>query len=463
MSGREETAEPVGDAVPAIPPHFGEGASVPPEPEASEPEASEPRASEPRASGPGAPARPLTDRLDGPKAPWWAVPPGSSDIAPAGDEQARAEAQPPPGTLVAGPGMAALDTRGALPPRPRAGPAGRAEPASARPEGPGEVTAPMPAVRAEAPLTPDAILPPGPRPGGPAPMSAPAFPTAAGPAAMGPFHHGGGTAPFPPSTGGADGRNRTGGHGGAPGPIGASRPAGSRGRRILLLGGAAVGAVTVGALIFTGVGTIVGPAAQKKSVARHSPSGHGGQAAGPTPSALPPGRMPEPSIDSELTDHRPLSLSELFPTTRIMLAGRPYRQDKTSVNHRCDLAARGAMASALKRGGCRAVVRATFVDGTRYAVTTGVAAMPSRAAAVSASRAGDPSRYEWFRGMRGRIATNMDQAGGYASSTVRGRYIIYSYAQYADGTRPRPADPALKDLTRQFIEYAVRPIEERGR
>jgi hypothetical protein len=234
---------------------------------------------------------------------------------------------------------------------------------------------------------------------------------------------------------------------------------------MLLLGGAAVGVVAAGALVFARIGTTGGPAAQKGSAARHTASGqngHDGRAAGPVPSVVSPGRTPEPSVDSELTDRRPLSLGEVFPATRIMLGGRPYRQDKTSVNHRCGLAAHGAMAAALQRGRCRAVVRATFVDGRRYAVTTGVAVMPDRAAALAASRAGDPSRYEWFRGMRGKLAKDMDQAGGYASSTVRGRYIVYSYAQYTDGTPPRPADPALRNLTRRFIEYALRPIDRRA-
>jgi hypothetical protein len=134
----------------------------------------------------------------------------------------------------------------------------------------------------------------------------------------------------------------------------------------------------------------------------------------------------------------------------------------TSVNHRCELTARSTMAAALEHAHCRGVIRATFVQGTRYAITTGVAIMPDRGAAMTASRAGDPSRYEWFRGMSGRVATGIDQAGGYAASTVRGRYIIYAYAQYADGTRPRVTDPTLNALANQFVAYTVRPIDQRA-
>jgi hypothetical protein len=121
------------------------------------------------------------------------------------------------------------------------------------------------------------------------------------------------------------------------------------------------------------------------------------------------------------------------------------------------------MAKALQQNGCSSVVRATYVDSTKkYAVTTGIAVLPTRAAALAASQAGDPSRYEWFRGLRGKQATKIDQAGGYAASTVRGRYIVYAYAQYADGTKPQANDATLKALSHQFVGYALRPIIKRA-
>jgi hypothetical protein len=121
------------------------------------------------------------------------------------------------------------------------------------------------------------------------------------------------------------------------------------------------------------------------------------------------------------------------------------------------------MATALQQGHCSNVVRATYVDsGKKIAVTTGIAVLPTRAAAVAASKAGDPSRYEWFRGLQGKVATKIDQAGGWAASTVRGRYIIYAYAGYNDGTKPKSGDTVLKAVARQFVGYAVRPITKRA-
>jgi len=121
------------------------------------------------------------------------------------------------------------------------------------------------------------------------------------------------------------------------------------------------------------------------------------------------------------------------------------------------------MIEALERGNCRSVVRATYVNrvGT-IAVTAGVAVMPTRKAALAAHRAGDPAAYEWFRGMPGERSPDIDRAGGHAAGTVRGRYIVYAYATYADGTTPKPGDRLLKQIAEEFIAYGLRPIDKRA-
>jgi hypothetical protein len=231
-------------------------------------------------------------------------------------------------------------------------------------------------------------------------------------------------------------------------------------RLLVAIGGGIVATAVVAALLIAGLKALSGSSDQRDAAAQSTAP------AGPRPSAshaAPDKPSSAGSIDDERTDPRPLTLREVFPSSRVILDGHRYQRDMTAVNHQCELTARSAMAAALERARCRGVLRATFVQGTRYAVTTGVAIMPNRGAAMTANRAGDPSRYEWFRGMSGRVATGIDQAGGYAASTVRGRYIIYAYAQYADGTRPRVADPTLRALANQFVAYTVRPIDQRAR
>jgi hypothetical protein len=475
------------------------------------------------------PATPASDHLDGPpKAPWWETAPmdADADPSPAGTPvEAGIPAGTPVETPVAGrPGPRFSDTEPtgipvltpeeptAVPGEAFGGPtanvataAGMTPPPEAAPvfdlTAPGNgaprtwETAPRPGYErptgggagmpvpgipvpgGEAPLIPDAILPPGTVPGQPGtipgqPADAPGtasttLPTMAPPQGQppqgqapqgpqnlrGPGQNGATQAPTPvfTPTHHADGGLPPHGVPPAP-PRTGGRPGG---RRPLLIGGGVAAAALVAALAFAGVKAMSGSSDESPAQPTASAQSRPPARAGKTP--------PTTSIDSEKTDRRPLSLSEVFPNTKIMISGRPYKQDKTSVNHQCGLAARGAMATALDRGRCRSVVRATYVDGKKkYAVTTGVAVMPTRAAALTVSKAGDPSGYEWFRGMRGKVATKIDQAGGYASSTVRGRYIVYSYAQYADGTRPQPTDPVLKNLTRQFIAYAVRPIDRRA-
>jgi hypothetical protein len=65
--------------------------------------------------------------------------------------------------------------------------------------------------------------------------------------------------------------------------------------------------------------------------------------------------------------------------------------------------------------------------------------------------------------MTGKNAEDIDRAGGYALSTTRGRYLVYAYAQYANGKQAKPGDPALRTAAQQFVDLGVQPIEARAR
>jgi len=393
---------------------------------------------------------------------------------------------PAPGTLVAGAGAPGVDTRGAVPTRqPTRQPAppsaaetepdgipavrldddsataGTGKPADAdrpsgKPTGTGasdDDTAPIPRTEIPAPPAPA----PGPaasanqptvatplyRPDGPAPFGSPGYtaPTQAFPAA--PADQG---APAAPAPGGKKRGNR----------------------KALLAAGGVAGALVIAAGAYVLVGSGSGDDGRKAAPAGRTPtSAQQPPAPAPTPTGattVPAPSLPaQASINNVKTDPKPLALVEAFPSKNVTLGGRSYVRDKASVNHNCALTARGAMAQALQRGGCTSVVRVTFLDKQRsVAVTSGIAVLPNHQAALRASRAGDPSKYEWFRGMAGSRTKDIDRAGGYAASTVRGRYIIYSYAQYANGRRPQPGD-VLQNVARQFIDYGVRPIDARAR
>ncbi|MBT2210417.1 hypothetical protein [Actinomadura sp. NEAU-AAG7] len=498
MSGPEDTREPAetagARAVPAAaaPPSFGGAAS--PDEAPSGDAASAAAGTEPT------PPAPRSLPPFGLQTPWWAA--ETQDAAPAVPHQApapveaplaapvevpaaapvtvpeppgAAEEQPPvravvaavqapgdsPGRLVAGRGVPSVDSRRAVPAEPLLGPPPddtdtdpdgipavrpaqhlvkqpeEAPPAAPEPE-PEPEAAEKEAARLSAfekakeaekqqvplapVLVPDAILPPGVVP----------------PTGSGPFPSTGSEQPPPPRPDGA-----------APPPM---RPGGGNMRRPLLIGGGA--AVVLAAVIglFAIGGTGSGSEKDK------------GKAAPPTQQAATPAPKPPPvDISDEKTDPKEMEFTEIFPAPTITLGGRPYVRDRWSINKDLRYAANGAMLSALTKENCRKVVRATFLDRNRdIAVTSGVAVLPTKAAALKVSRAGDPGKYEWFRGMSAKHAPDIDRAGGYAASTVRGRYLVYAYVQHADGKPTKPGDAMIKQIAQQFLDYDVRPIEARN-
>ncbi|WP_165958816.1 hypothetical protein, partial [Actinomadura sp. KC345] len=178
-----------------------------------------------------------------------------------------------------------------------------------------------------------------------------------------------------------------------------------------------------------------------------------------------PGNGGPPSrIDSERTDPQPIAFREVFPTEAITLGGRTFTRDRWSLNRDPSYAARGSMLQTLRQERCRKIVRATFIHrASSLAVTSGLAVMPTKEAALTVSQAGDPGNYEWFRGMGGKHTPNLDRAGGYAATTVRGRYVAYAYVQWANGKEALPGDPVIKQAARQFLDYDLRAVKARAK
>jgi hypothetical protein len=147
-----------------------------------------------------------------------------------------------------------------------------------------------------------------------------------------------------------------------------------------------------------------------------------------------------------LEDAVPLSLSAL----RVGIA--PQQEDCAKG---VTSAAAGAM---LRRAGCRAVLRATYVDSTRsYAMTVGVAVLPTDAAAASANAglaqprlaaAGDADGAgRLIAGVSvvrfaGPAAELYDYYRQIAASFTDGPYVVMYAAGYADG---RPRVPVSQD------------------
>ncbi|NUP02336.1 MAG: hypothetical protein HOW59_30880 [Nonomuraea sp.] len=228
--------------------------------------------------------------------------------------------------------------------------------------------------------------------------------------------------------------------------------------------------VTLGALALAGVAT--GGFFAYRALSTTPPTATAGAlpTATPSPSAepatSPPTGVPGASVlNSEETDPQKLSLSEAFPKKKVSAAGMTFTRVKTDVETDCEKAASGAFADALHEGKCSRIVRATYVDSKkRYALTTGIAVLPTKEAAVQADQAKNLSRNVWFRplpGAEGSGAERVHIAGGYAAGLVWGRYIVFSYATHADGHTPEAKEKTLTKVSGAFRDQTSLVLERR--
>ncbi|WP_171074939.1 hypothetical protein, partial [Nonomuraea basaltis] len=184
------------------------------------------------------------------------------------------------------------------------------------------------------------------------------------------------------------------------------------------------------------------------------------------PASAPATNGPAASIlNSEQTDPQKLSLSEAFPKKKVSAAGTTFTRVKASMETTCDKAATGAFADALKEQKCSRVLRATYVDSKRrYAVTTGIAVLPTKDAATAADQAKNLGKNVWFRPLPGAAGSGGERvhiAGGYAAGLVWGRYIVFSYATHTDGHTPVAKEKALPKVSGAFRDQTSLVLERR--
>jgi len=205
-------------------------------------------------------------------------------------------------------------------------------------------------------------------------------------------------------------------------------------------------------------------------VYRHSKAQHTTPRAAPSPasSATPQLRLAS-KIDNVKTDPKPITKAEFFPDRALSVDGRQFVRVAAVVNRNCARSARGSFARSLEAHKCQRVVRATYVDASkRFAVTAGVAALPTKTLAKRANRAKKLTHNVWFAGLDGPSgsgAQSVSKTGGYAYGVVVGRYIIFGYATYSNGHTPTGKgrqDHVVASLSRAFALLAERPITARA-
>ncbi|MFB9678527.1 hypothetical protein [Streptosporangium vulgare] len=177
---------------------------------------------------------------------------------------------------------------------------------------------------------------------------------------------------------------------------------------------------------------------------------------------------PEPinttMLNSEKTDPGTMTVADAFGK-KVSVAGTTFTRVKTDVTEQCQKAASGKFAGTLRTQDCRRVLRATYVDSKRrYAVTTGIAVLPTRESAVAADKAKNLGSNLWFRGLPSAAGTGGERvhiAGGYAAGMVWGRYIVFSYATFSDGHTPTAKEKGLGKVSGAFRDQTAKVVERR--
>ena len=171
------------------------------------------------------------------------------------------------------------------------------------------------------------------------------------------------------------------------------------------------------------------------------------------------------SVHSPQASPRQIATGQLFPHAQVTADSIRFRRVTPVLNQKCSAAARAAFAAALKSAGCQRVIRATFVDtASRYAVTAGVAELPSPAAASRADRSRKFGQDVWFVGLDGPAksgATELSRSVGVGYDTVYGQYIVYALATNSDGRNPTghaAQVQTLKALAHSFTAVAGQPL-----
>ena len=161
----------------------------------------------------------------------------------------------------------------------------------------------------------------------------------------------------------------------------------------------------------------------------------------------------------------PISLQQVSPDTRLVADGMSFHRVASQVDAKCSLAAHGTFAAALVSAGCEQVIRATYVSSTlRYAVTEGVAVLPTLAAARQADDSKKFGPDIWFTGLNGPAGSSgalITKSGGYGYDVLDGRYILFAFTTYSDGRSPtsRDADlPLLTSLSSSFTQLEQQSI-----
>lgn len=237
----------------------------------------------------------------------------------------------------------------------------------------------------------------------------------------------------------------------------------TRRRRLLLIGGGALAAVAVGTVVAL---TIIGRAhdgANAGTAGADRPEVAGSPATSPpepTFSEVQPPPPPDPHdyISDPEKDVAPLTPDTLFPDSTVSLDDRDWQRGASAATEDCASAAPGDLGGILTAGGCRKLLRTTYVHG-RTAVTIGVAVFDGESAATEVEQQAKGSIQALSGGGVPRFCRGVVCLSD--EGTI-GRYVYFTIAGYTDGTSVAGQEGEARVGIRDGGEFAYRRIVHRG-
>jgi hypothetical protein len=209
-------------------------------------------------------------------------------------------------------------------------------------------------------------------------------------------------------------------------------PPGRRGNLPLIAGGAVLaGLVLIGGGIGVS-GLLKNDSAPQSAKSTATPPST--RAASPTVTASPT-RRPGGFGNSRTTDARPLTLNEIFRHRTFKVGKMRYAMTIRRADRNCVKTVNGAkLVTALRRGSCNQVMRATFASGDgRLIGTVGVANLRTATAARSATRVWN-AKDSWVQPVPGAgITKKIGKGSALGTFQYKGHYLLMTWVQQPSG------------------------------
>ncbi|WP_255954197.1 hypothetical protein [Streptomyces odontomachi] len=238
----------------------------------------------------------------------------------------------------------------------------------------------------------------------------------------------------------------------------------NRRRKWLMIGGAALATVVVGAAVAIAVVSTNGDdTADKPSDHLPSTADIPSKSSEPDPSFAnttpPPPPDPKDYVSSAKKDKAPLNAGTLFPDDTVTMGERSYKQGGTDDTKSCASVTHGDLGQALDSNHCIRVIRSSYSKGG-VAVTVGVAVFDNDTQAAKAVKQTDSGNVLALSGSG--ISSFCTTAICRHTANSYGRYAYFTVAGFTSGKDVTKGDDDVFAAGDNLAEYTFRQILHRG-